>query len=146
MTVPHSKKLNIKKVRAIFLCEGKILVVPSTRKQGFFALPGGHVEDGETSFRALQRELQEELSVQVGEDNVELLGTFPLRAPKGKGSVITDLYLVHAWQGTLTPSGNIESMQWVASDDLKKLNTRYNSGMLRHVVPALKKRKKLLVS
>ena len=140
MTSSQNQKPPIQKVRAIFLDNGKVLVVSSTRKQGFFALPGGHVEEGEQHVVALIRELREELSVQVREYHVQWLGTFALRAPKDGGKIITDLYFVGTYQGILKPSGNVTSMQWVALDDLLALNPRSHGGMFRHVVPALRKK------
>lgn len=133
----------IKKVRAVFLQDGKMLIVPSTRRKGYFVLPGGHVEAEEELVGALIRELQEELSVQVQSQDLEWLGVFTLKAPQGRGKIITDVYFIKAWEGVLTPTGDITSMQWVSPEELTSNKLRYGSDILRHVVPFLKKRRLL---
>ena len=140
MEVTWEQKIPIQKARAVFLHEGKILIVPSTRRPGYFVLPGGHVEEGEDYVQALIRELREELSVEVNAANIEHLSSYTLKAPRGRGKIITQLYLVHKWQGTLIPSGDITGMQWITPHDLKAQRIRHGSGILSHVVPALKQR------
>ena len=54
-------------VRAIITQDNCLLVNEGTHhqtSQHYYALPGGHVEDGETCIAALQRELQEELAIE----------------------------------------------------------------------------------
>ncbi len=144
------QKTPIKKARAVFLQEGKLLVVPSTRRKNMWVLPGGHVEERESYVKTLIRELHEELNVVVALSDLEHLSTYTLsagggsafggKAPKGRGKIITALYLVRTWEGTLTPSGDITGMQWVTSEEVKANTIHYGAGILRHVVPVLKKR------
>lgn len=49
--------------RAVILHEGMLLVVKNSRGSGYYALPGGHVDIGETPYRCMVRELKEELGV-----------------------------------------------------------------------------------
>lgn len=51
------------KVRAIILCDGKLLVVRHPHDTSFAALPGGHLEWGEDIKACLAREIIEELGV-----------------------------------------------------------------------------------
>jgi 8-oxo-dGTP diphosphatase len=48
--------------RGVIVKDGKVLVCENKKKH-FYYLPGGHVEHGESSAVALERELQEELGV-----------------------------------------------------------------------------------
>lgn len=53
--------------------------------QGSWALPGGHVDPGETSAAAAVRELLEETGVDLPADHIRLVGVFddPERDPRG---------------------------------------------------------------
>jgi len=56
------------RVRAVIEKEGKILVCHHSKDQskaGYYFLPGGHVEFGESSQDALVRELNEELDISI---------------------------------------------------------------------------------
>jgi 8-oxo-dGTP diphosphatase len=49
--------------RAIIISEGNVLLTHPYGKN-FIYLPGGHIEQGETAFQALERELHEELDIE----------------------------------------------------------------------------------
>lgn len=60
-------------VRAIITQDDCLLVNQGTRHQTnqfYYALPGGHVEDGETCTEALQREMLEELAIECSVDDL----------------------------------------------------------------------------
>lgn len=59
----HKKEIEIL-VRAIIQSNGKILVCRKVRKKYYF-FPGGHVEFGEDSKKALAREIREELGIEI---------------------------------------------------------------------------------
>lgn len=57
------KKIDVL-VRALIIYKGKILVCKKKNKN-YYLLPGGHVEFKESAFRALERELTEELGLKI---------------------------------------------------------------------------------
>lgn len=50
--------------RAIILHEEKLLVVRHSPQADYYALPGGHLEEGETPLECMKREIIEELGVE----------------------------------------------------------------------------------
>lgn len=59
---PHSKF--IVRARAVILHGGKLLVVKHSPSSSYHALPGGHLEPGETPDICVKREILEELGVE----------------------------------------------------------------------------------
>lgn len=49
--------------RAVVLHEEKLLLVKNSRGSDYYALPGGHLDPGETPLECMKRELIEELGV-----------------------------------------------------------------------------------
>lgn len=64
--------------------------------EGYWALPGGHVEIGESSLAAAARELEEETGIPVSLANLRQIGAFdtPGRDPRGR-------YVTVAYAATL---------------------------------------------
>lgn len=113
--------------------EEKLLMV---RKKGsnYWQIPGGHVEEGETSVEALTRELREELQVAVDEQGLRELGEFRDRAADSDEEFRLTLY-VGDIAGTPTPSSEIREYIWfdgrVIDGDLPPM-------FVNHVQPALR--------
>lgn len=57
------------------LRDGRLLMVRKTGTE-YWAIPGGHVEEGESVRQTLRRELQEELCVDLADEGFQALGTF----------------------------------------------------------------------
>lgn len=89
---------------------------------GSWALPGGHVDLGETSRRAARRELKEETGVDVDEADLHEVGVFdrPDRDPRGR--YVTVAYLAVVPAGTTAAAGDdARRAEWWPLDALPDL-------------------------
>jgi 8-oxo-dGTP diphosphatase len=90
--------------------------------QGAWALPGGHVDPGETSLAAAVRELEEETGVRVNPADLTPIGVFdrPDRDPRGR--YVTVAYRVQVPSGTSIVAGDdARNTEWFPIDDLPPL-------------------------
>ncbi|WP_296232884.1 NUDIX hydrolase [uncultured Pseudomonas sp.] len=115
---------------------GRLLLVRK-RNTRFFMLPGGKREPGEDALSALQRELLEELELQLQAGALQPLGQFQAPAANEADTwVQADIFhaaLPHAVQ----PAAELEELRWLdtslpLTDDLAPL-------LRDQVLPALKR-------
>lgn len=89
---------------------------------GVWALPGGHVDIGETSREAAARELVEETGIAVGPDRLRLVGVFdrPDRDPRGRYVSVTYAVDVEDIE-QVTAGDDAVDVGWFWLDDLPPL-------------------------
>ena len=109
----------IYKVAGVIVRDRKLLVVRTRGKPTFYA-PGGKPETGEEPLAALTRELKEELTIDVQEDQLEPFGTYQAEAADDNQRMLTmDAFIVKEWRGEIQPSAEIEEIKWVTAEQAK---------------------------
>jgi 8-oxo-dGTP diphosphatase len=124
-------------VSAAIFRDGKLLLVRRARSpgKGFYSLPGGRVEFGESLHTALHREVEEETGLKI-----EIIGLAGWRevlpATSGGGHYLI-LSFASRWIGQ-EPVLNDEhdDFKWLAPDDLSDLKV---TGGLEEVVQAARR-------
>ncbi len=80
----------------IIFCKDEILLIRRGNEpyKDMWALPGGFVNEGETSAEAAVRELQEETGVNIGVDTIHLVGIYDTIGRDPRGWTISAAYAV----------------------------------------------------
>ena len=111
-------------VSAAIFREGKVLVVRRARSpaKGFYSLPGGRVEFGETLHAALHREVAEETAL-----TIEIAGLAGWRevlpTTEGGGHFVILSFAAHWRAGEPVLNEELDDWQWLAPDALGELKT-----------------------
>ncbi len=98
---------------------GRILVTQRpthVHQGGLWEFPGGKVEPGESLFRALARELKEELGITL----VEVEPLIRIHHSYSDVDVLLDVHRVLRWTGRLVP-GEGQPLMWLHQESLKGL-------------------------
>lgn len=92
--------------------KGRMLVV---RKRGTaaFMQPGGKPAEGETSLRALAREIEEELGCRLDRTSFRPLGRFSAPAANEPGWTVEAELFAAELPNEIRPSGEIEEAVWI---------------------------------
>lgn len=111
-------------VSAAIFREGKVLVVRRARSpaKGFYSLPGGRVEFGETLHAALHREIAEETALKI-----EIAGLAAWRevlpTTEGGGHFVILSFAAYWRAGEPALNEELDDYQWLAPDALGELKT-----------------------
>jgi ADP-ribose pyrophosphatase YjhB (NUDIX family) len=111
-------------VSAAIFRDGKVLVVRRARlpAKGFYSLPGGRVEFGETLHTALDREVAEETAL-----TIEIAGLAAWRevmpTTEGGGHFVIMSFAAHWRAGEPALNEELDDYQWLAPDALGELKT-----------------------
>ncbi len=121
-----SQPTRIEVIARGIMFHGERVLLCQNRKHGYFYLPGGHVESGETAAAALAREMQEEAAVSVAvgrivqvEEHVFVQG--------GKSRHEINAYFSMSTTADLTSIRSVEhqiAFAWVAVTDLAHTDIR----------------------
>lgn len=106
------EKSYIDKLALIEIRDRKILETCSYGKDKWY-IPGGKREGDESDEQALIREVKEELLVDLIPETIKHYGTFEAQAHgKPEGTVVRMTCYTADYEGMLTPSAEIEKMDW----------------------------------
>src|SRR3989338_814175 len=106
----------------LYSLSGKIFLMTSPKWNGYI-VPGGRIEDGETEERALRREINEELAIEISDlvrlGESEKQPSKDFIDPKMGFHFIT--YAARAMQTDITPNEEILTYGWYTIDEDLKL-------------------------
>jgi 8-oxo-dGTP diphosphatase len=103
----------IDKLAWIVIKDGALLVVRSHNRELYY-IPGGKREAGETDHEALNREIKEELSVDLVLSSVRAMSQFEAQADgKPTGTMVQLGCYTADYQGELQPAAEIAELAWL---------------------------------
>lgn len=127
---------DIYKAAGIIIQGRKLLHEKSHGKPAFIA-PGGRIEPHETAKQALVRELKEEMTIDVREEDLEPFGTYTAEAANHPGQKVhMEVFIVKKWSGTITPANEVEELRWLNADLPKDITV--GSISAHEIIPRLR--------
>jgi mutator protein MutT len=113
-------------VAALLVRDGRVLLCHRSAGRCWYPdvwdLPGGHVEAGETPSEALARELEEELSILMGEPGPELASVV-------EAELAMRIWLVEQWAGdpvNVSPAEH-DDLGWFSLSEVEELRLAHSS-------------------
>lgn len=110
-------KLTRKAVKCLLIENEKIVITKYLKgiKEGYYDIPGGKIEDGESAKEAAIREMQEETGINVSD--LVKKGVFEVEYPNRK--FIFDIFVARKYQGD-PQSFEDNTSEWIKIDELLK--------------------------
>jgi len=127
-------------VSAAIFRDDKILLVRRARSpaKGFYSLPGGRVEFGETLHAALHREVDEETAIKI--EIAGLAGWREVVPGTGGGGHYLIMSFAARWRaGEPVLNDELDDFQWLAPDGLGDLRV---TGGLPEIIEAARSRRR----
>jgi ADP-ribose pyrophosphatase YjhB (NUDIX family) len=105
--------------------QNRKLLLPYSRNKNCFYLPGGKIDEGETAARALCRQIAEEMSVTIGEDELKYHTHITAPAYGEENGIIMeqDCFFLHR-KITPQPSAEIEELKYFSLNDYLSESSR----------------------
>jgi len=108
---------------AVFLKDNKVILEKRKKNEdnyaGLWAFPGGHKKKGEKIESALQREMREELNVDISD--YKFIGVFENIDPTSKKKYQHNAFLCNKWSGKITGTKEEKKVKWVKLDKIKNM-------------------------
>lgn len=122
---------NVELTVLCLLSDGNRILLQNRVKQDWhgYALPGGHVEPGESIVDAVVREMQEETGLTVLHPRLAAVKQFPIE----NGRYLVLLFKAEQFTGELVSSAE-GKMEWVERDRLSELPTVADLDLLLDVI------------
>ena len=115
-----SKTERVELTTLCMVCRGNEILLQNRRKEDWrgYALPGGHIEPGESIVDGVIREMREETGLTILRPKLCGVKQFPIEG----GRYLVFLFKTEEFEGTLRSSEEGE-MEWVSRKRLGKLPT-----------------------
>jgi nucleoside triphosphatase len=103
---------------------GEILLVKSYKWNGFWSVPGGHIEIGERSEDAVQREVKEEVGLNVQPVKILMIqqAIYPKNFLLRKHFIFIDYLCRSKTRDVRLDNREIQESKWLAPEDARKEN------------------------
>lgn len=120
---------------ACLLDDRRRLLVVRKRDSKYFMLPGGKAEAAETPLQTVQRELLEELGLQLQESELAPLGRYSAPAANEPGHWVEASVFHGLITGPVRAQAELEELAWL---ELPPARTDHLAPLLReHILPVL---------
>ena len=96
-----------------YIVIGKKKIIPGRFLSGKWHIPGGGIEEGESDYEALQREMREELSIRIIPEDYIARSETPTHS-------LVNWYICKPRELILTPGSDLENAIWVPKREVIK--------------------------